>query len=95
MREAISSLNFRKIILVSILLGTMFGTIDKAVYAGDDNTGAVTFNDGYGEAASWHCPDAGIISSCTAKGCIKNSGRYWVCKYEGKNCPPLEQCEYR
>ncbi len=78
MRKVICGLNLRKIILVSILLGTSFGTIN--IMADEMEIGI------------WKCPD-GAVPDCSANGCRKSSNQpdaFWVCGYSGVNCPPLE-----
>lgn len=89
MREACRGLNLRKIILISILLGTLFGNIN-IVGAWDD---VPPMN----EPLEWKCAPAGVIE-CTTNGCRKSSNQpdsFWVCNYSGVNCPPLEACENR
>lgn len=81
MREVIYRLSWRKIVMVSILLGTVFGSV--SVRAWDDEP----------SPAGWKCPD-GAVPDCTATGCIKTGGPngFWVCRYSGESCPPLEAC---
>lgn len=76
----IRSLNLRGIVLVALLLGTLFGAISVSAW---DNS-----------SSGWKCPDGGMLE-CRALGCVKSSGNtdaFWVCRYAGDSCPPLEAC---
>jgi hypothetical protein len=86
MRNEIRNLSWRKIIIISVLLAGIFGMFD--VYG-------IFSKKVYGNLPGpWKCPDGGTIE-CTAVGCVKSSSEpdsYWVCRYSGSNCPPLEAC---
>jgi hypothetical protein len=89
MREVCRGLNFRRIILVSILLGASFGSINT-VGAWDDGP-PISLPPGF------VCPGA-AGSECSSNGCRKSSNypdSYWVCNYSGSGCPPLEACQDR
>lgn len=85
MKETIFSLSWRKLILISILVSTMFLAFDSS---------GVFTQKTYGNL-SWKCP-VGTHEDCVARGCVRSSNApdsYWVCRYSGTACPPLEACE--
>ncbi len=90
MKENFRSLNWRKLILVSLMFGGLFGA-----FAPNGIFTRTAFMQSYGGGpGSWVCPDGGTID-CKANGCRQSSNQpdsYWVCNYIGTNCPPLEQC---
>lgn len=86
MRHICRGLNFRKIILVSILLGTLFGSMNTVGAWGDGPPVDVS--------PGFTC-DNNAGSSCSSNGCRKSSiyaDSFWVCNYSGAGCPPLEAC---
>ena len=79
-------LNWRRIIIVSVFLAGTLGFFDV--------NGGISSKVYGNMPAPWNCPDGGTVS-CNAVGCGRSSSQpdsYWVCRYSGGNCPPLESC---
>lgn len=84
MKDVIRNLNWRRLIFISLLLSGLFGIFDTSGAFTQITHGNI----------GWKCPDGGTID-CRARGCVRSSDlpdSYWVCRYIGEACPPLEQC---
>ena len=81
MRKILRELPLRKILMVSIILGSLIGTIE-------------TLAQGIVIEGGLTCRTS--ATGCTIEGCHNsqpNGSGYTVCLYSGTNCPPLIQCE--
>ena len=80
MRKILRELPLRKILMVSIILGSLIGSFDA--FAQDIELEGLT--------CQTEAP------GCTIEGCrwsLPNNSGYVVCLYSGTNCPPLNQCK--
>lgn len=79
MRKIFQELPLRRILLVSVILGSLIGAFN--VFAQDIEIEGLTCRT--------------TASGCTIEGCHNpkpDGSGYTVCLYSGTNCPPLNQC---
>lgn len=93
MKGFLFGFKFKNMLIASILIGCLLGAFDvsaTSAFGGDEKPSPE-------EGLGWSCPVSSITTggnTCTSSGCIKKGGvdGYWVCKFSGTDCPPIEAC---